>query len=146
MKTRDRRGNMADADLERELLSLEEEQVAAFNRRDVPAALASFSPAIVGFSSTRHERVRGLEALRETFEYYLRQAEHVEYRISEPLVQAFGDTAVVSFYWTVTLSDGAHRREIHGRGTHVFHRENGHWRIVHEHFSRAHHRSEKETG
>ncbi len=136
---------MAGTDLERELLRLEEEQAAAFNRRDVAAALASFSPEIVGFSSTRHERVRGLEALRETFEYYLRQAERVEYQISEPLIQQFGDTAIVSFYWTVALSDGVHRREIHGRGTHVFHQEEGHWRIVHEHFSRAHHRPEKET-
>jgi uncharacterized protein (TIGR02246 family) len=134
---------MVSADLERELLRLEEEQAAAFNRRDVAAALASFSPEIVGFSSTRHERVKGVDALRETFEYYLRQAERVEYRISEPLVQVLDDTAIVSFYWMVVLSDGAHRREIHGRGTHVFHREDGQWRIVHEHFSRAHHRPEK---
>jgi len=136
---------MGNADLHDELLRVEEEQAAAFNRRDVTAALASFSPHIVGFSSTRHERVTGLDALRETFEYYLRQAERVEYRISEPLVQALGDTAIVSFYWTVVLSTGAHRREIHGRGTHVFHREDGQWRIVHEHFSRAHHRPEKEA-
>jgi ketosteroid isomerase-like protein len=139
-------GDMTNADLERELLRLEEEQAAAFNRRDVAAALASFSPEIVGFSSTRHERVSGLQALRETFEYYLRQAERIEYQISEPLVQAFGETAIVSFYWTVTLSNGIHRREVHGRGTHVFHRMNGQWRIVHEHFSRAHHRPEGETG
>lgn len=132
------------SDLERELLRLEEEQVAAFNRRDIAAALASFSPHVVGFSSTRHERLSGWEALRETFEYYLRQAEVVRYQISEPLVQTLGDTAIMSFYWTVTLQDGEHRREIQGRGTHVFHQEDGQWKIVHEHFSRAHHRPEKE--
>jgi ketosteroid isomerase-like protein len=46
-----------------------------------------------------------------------------------------GSTAVATFYWTVQLGRG---RKIHGRGTHVFTKQGKSWRVVHEHFSRAH--------
>jgi len=46
-----------------------------------------------------------------------------------------GDTAVASFYWKVTLGPD---RKVEGRGTHVLAKRGGKWRIVHEHFSRAH--------
>jgi ketosteroid isomerase-like protein len=123
-----------------DIIHIETEQAAAFNRSDLDAAIGCFDQEMVGFSSTKHERLAGLEALRETFEYYLKQAGKVEYNIVSPMVQVVGETAIVSFYWTVAFGDSPHRREINGRGSHVFARKNGQWKIVHEHFSRAHHR------
>ena len=127
------------ADVERHLIDLEHQQAQAFNRGDIDAVLGYFDPRILGFSSTRHERIQGLEAMRKTFEYYLEGAEKVTYEISEPAVQVYDDVAIVTFYWVVHLSSSGKTQAVHGRGTHVFIRRNGDWKIVHEHFSRAHH-------
>ncbi len=121
--------------VEREILRLEREQAADFNRRDLDAIVEQFEPGFVGFSSTRHKRIAGRAALKKTFEHYLDQSPRVRYRIAEPRVQMLDGTAVVSFYWVVQLSPG-HRVE--GRGSHVLIKHGDRWRIVHEHFSRSH--------
>ncbi len=118
-----------------EILSVEREQVRAFNRGDVRGALGPFDRSFVGFSSTRHERIRGLRPLAGTFRYYLRRGSRLTYRIAEPVVQVSQEVAVATFYWSVRIDGG---RPIQGRGTHVFVHRRGEWRIVHEHFSRAH--------
>ncbi|MDZ7414122.1 MAG: nuclear transport factor 2 family protein [candidate division KSB1 bacterium] len=130
-------------DLKKTLVDLERAQAKAFNKGDVKGILGYFDKDLVGFSSTRHARLKGLRALRQTIEYYLTQADKVDFKILQPQVQAFGDVAVVSFYWTVTLEKKGKSRVIEGRGTHVYAKRDGAWKVVHEHFSRAHHAYEK---
>ena len=126
------------ADITKELIGIEENCARAFNQRDVETLLSYFSEDISGFSSTRHDRFSGKEELRQTFEYYLSEAEEVSYQISQPQAIDLGDVAILSFYWKVVLRTGEKVKEIPGRGSHVFQRSNGEWKIVHEHFSRAH--------
>ncbi len=121
--------------IRKQILQLEREQARAINRGDVRGALKMFHKNFVGFSSTQHQRIRGLRALEKTFHYYLRRAPRMTYRIEQPQVHASGSTAVATFYWTVGLGKG---RSVRGRGTHVFTRAGKSWRVVHEHFSRAH--------
>jgi len=118
-----------------QILKIEHEQARAFNHGDVRTAMGPFHRSFVGFSSTQHKRIRGLGALKKTFHYYLKRAPKMTYRIAQPHVHVSGGTAVATFYWTVGLGKG---RSIHGRGTHVFARQGRSWRIIHEHFSRAH--------
>jgi ketosteroid isomerase-like protein len=120
---------------EREILSIERQQVTAFNNRDIKALVGQFARDFVGFSSTQHSRIAGWAALEKTFHHYLRQAPRLRYRITQPRVQIFDGVAVATFYWTVELSP---RRRVQGRGTHVFANREGRWQIVHEHFSRSH--------
>jgi len=129
------------ADVEEHLIDLEHAQAEAFNRGALDEVLQHFDPELVGFSSTRHERIHGLDALRETFDYYLRQADRVEYEVSDVEAKVYGDVAIVTFYWVVRLTTGAKTQSVHGRGTHVYLRKHEAWKIVHEHFSRAHHGS-----
>jgi len=118
-----------------EILRMEREQARAINRRDIRGATRMFDPGFVGFSSTQHKRIRGLGALAKTFRYYLKHAPRMSYAIAQPQVHISGNTAVATFYWTVGLGRG---RGVRGRGTHVFARKGRQWRVVHEHFSRAH--------
>lgn len=118
-----------------QVLHLEREQVRAINRGDLKGALKMFDRGFVGFSSTKHKRIRGLGALRKTFEYYLKRAPKLAYHMEQAHVSVSGGTAVATFYWTVRLGRG---RGIHGRGTHVFAKQGKEWKVVHEHFSRAH--------
>jgi len=120
--------------IRQQILRAEREQIRAINRGNVRNALRMFHKDFVGFSSTRHERIRGLRALEKTFHYYLKRAPKMTYRIEQPHIHAAGATAVATFYWTVGLGKG---RSVRGRGTHVFVRAGKNWRIVHEHFSRA---------
>jgi ketosteroid isomerase-like protein len=128
-----------------EILHLEREQVRAINRGDVRSALKLFDRGFVGFSSTKHQRIRGLGALRKTFEYYLKRAPKLAYHMEQPHVSVSGGTAVAMFYWSVQLGRGRpgrttgtqKARKIHGRGTHVFAKQGKEWKVVHEHFSRA---------
>lgn len=120
---------------QRQILRLERQQGKDFNRRNLPGCLAPFAPGFVGFSSTRHKRIAGRAALRKTFLYYMRQSPRLRYRLAQLRVQVFGDAAVTTFYWTVELEPGW---QVRGRGSHVFVKRGRQWRIVHEHFSRAH--------
>jgi ketosteroid isomerase-like protein len=120
------------------ILSIEKELVRDFNAGELDALLAHFHPRVVGFSSTRQERIAGRAAMRKTFDYYHQASSHMKYHVAKPQVQVFGETAVATFYWTVELGTGRPRHAIHGRGSHVFVQQDGKWLIVHEHFSRAH--------
>lgn len=121
--------------IRKQILQLEREQARAINRGDVKGAVRMFDRGFVGFSSTQHKRIRGLGALAYTFHYYLKRAPKLAYRIEQPQVHASGSTAVATFYWTVEWGRG---RRVRGRGTHVFTRAGKNWRVIHEHFSRAH--------
>jgi len=130
-------------EIERHILALEQEQVEAYNRIDIDSIVSHYDAEIVGFSSTRHDRFHGLAELSRTFDYYLHKTSKLEYSISDPTLQVFGDTAILSFYWLTVMVFGKTRREVQGRGTHVYRLIDGQWKIVHEHFSRAHHAYEK---
>ena len=117
---------------QRQILQMEHQQEQDFNQGKIGALLQQFAPGFVGFSSTKHTRITGLDALKKTFQHYLRQSPRVRYRIAQPRVQIHGNAAVASFYWTVNVG----RRAVRGRGTHVFVKQGKQWRIIHEHFSR----------
>ena len=123
---------------EQAILAIEKTMVRDFNAGKLEALLARFHPRVVGFSSTRQERITGRAAMRKTFDYYHQASPHMKYHIAKPEVHVFDGVAVATFYWTVELGTGRPRHAIHGRGSHIFAKHDGKWLIVHEHFSRAH--------
>ena len=126
------------ASAQQSILAIEKELVRDFNAGKTNALLAHFHPKVVGFSSTQQKRISGRGAMRKTFDYYRHASSKMKYAITKPQVQMFGNSAVVTFTWTVELGAGRPRHAIHGRGSHVFVRNGEKWQIVHEHFSRAH--------
>jgi ketosteroid isomerase-like protein len=126
-------------DIKQEILSLEEAQVDTFNRGDIDGLLTFFDPGLTGFSSTKHMRLASLNELRKTFDYYRALGQNVVYGISDPCLKLYGETAVLTFYWSVRFDDEKKRKKpVEGRGTHIYVRKDDGWKIVHEHFSRAH--------
>ncbi len=121
-----------------DILAIEKAMVREFNAGEIKRLLAHFHPRVVGFSSTRQERIAGQAAMRKTFNYYHQASSRMQYHIAKPQVQVFGQTVIATFYWSVELGTGRPRHLIRGRGTHVLARQDGRWLIVHEHFSRAH--------
>lgn len=125
--------------IEKQILEIEKQMVDAYNQGKIEEVVKHFDNDVIGFSSTRHERLMGLEDMHETFLYYAKEADSLEFNITSPLIKVDGDSAVMTFYWLVVMVTGKKRREIHGRGTHVFAKRGNEWKVVHEHFSRAHH-------
>lgn len=121
------------------IINIEQAIAEAFNRRDLDAILQYFDENLVLFSSTKHERLHGKDALRNTFAYYLEQAQVMDFELDEIEVHIFEPVAVSTFYWSIYLESDGREQEIAGRGSHVFVQRNGDWKIVHEHFSRAQH-------
>lgn len=126
------------ASAQQSILAIEKELVRDFNAGKTNELLAHFHPQVVGFSSTKQQRISGRAAMRKTFDYYRHASSRMKYAIVKPQVQVFGDTAVATFAWNVELGAGRPRHTIHGRGSHVFVLKGGKWQIVHEHFSRVH--------
>ncbi|GBD93309.1 calcium/calmodulin dependent protein kinase II Association [bacterium BMS3Abin05] len=125
---------------ESEILAIEHTMSDAFNAGKIETILALFDEELIGFSSTQHERLVGINALRETFHFYLKEADHLEYHMISPIIKILDEkVAIATFYWLVILMNGKTRREIQGRGTHVFLKKEEGWKIIHEHFSRSFH-------
>jgi len=108
------------ADTKNEIMAIEEKMADAFNKGDMDGILQFFDQEIIGFSSTAHERLGGLEELKKTFDFYLDLSTKMEYSISSTIVQQYENVAITTFYWVVALISESNRREIHGRGSHVF--------------------------
>lgn len=126
------------ASAQQAILGIEKEMVRDFNAGKIERLLGHFHSGVVGFSSTKQERIAGRAAMRKTFDYYREASSRMKYHIAKPRVQVFDGGAIATFYWTVELGTGRPRHAIHGRGSHVYQRRGRTWQIVHEHFSRAH--------
>jgi len=125
---------------ESDILGIEKAMSDAFNAGKVEEILKYFDKELIEFSSTQPERLMGISALRETFHFYLKEADHLEFNIVSPIIKIIDENAAIAtFYWLVVLINGKTRREIQGRGTHVFQKKDEGWKIIHEHFSRSHH-------
>ena len=120
------------------ILRIEKEMMRDFNSGKVDKLLSHFHPGVVGFSSTRQDRIAGRAAMKKTFDYYRHASSRIKYAVAKPRIAVFDNTAVATFYWTVTLGAGKPRHTIRGRGSHVFAHQRGKWLVVHEHFSRVH--------
>jgi ketosteroid isomerase-like protein len=124
--------------IERELADIEKGIVKSFNEQNLKEILSYFDKNFVGFSSTQHDRLTSLTALKKTFQHYLAEGDTVTYSIKNVKVKIYGESALTSFYWKVDIQKKKKVKSIDGRGSHVFlMRENG-WKIVHEHYSKAH--------
>ncbi|MCK4904480.1 MAG: nuclear transport factor 2 family protein [Candidatus Marinimicrobia bacterium] len=128
------------SEIANKIIHIEEEMATAFNLKDIDKMLTYIDNGFTGFSSTTHSRIRGIDAFKKTIEYYLDEASKVKYKIYAVEVQELGDSAIATFYWTVKINHDSHIYEIQGRGTHVYQINSDNYKIVHEHYSRAHFR------
>jgi ketosteroid isomerase-like protein len=117
---------------------IEKSIVKYFNEKNVNGILSFFIKKFVGFSSTRHDRLTNLGQLRKTFLYYLKEGDKVTYSINDLKVHIYGELALATFYWKVTIRKGKKIKSVNGRGSHVFMMQDEGWKIVHEHYSKTH--------
>jgi ketosteroid isomerase-like protein len=121
-----------------DVAKIEKSIVKLFNQKKINEIMQFFSRDFVGFSSTRHERLTGLGQLKKTFLHYMDEGESVKYSIKGLKVNIYGEGALASFYWKVEISKKKKVQTIDGRASHFFLITDKGWKIVHEHYSKAH--------
>ena len=124
--------------IQKELADIEKSIVKSFNDGNLKEILQFFEKGFVGFSSTKHERLTSISQLKKTFEHYLEAGNKVTYSIKNLNVKIYGEGALTTFYWQVDIAKGKKVKSIDGRGSHVFLIKEDGWKIVHEHYSKAH--------
>jgi len=124
--------------IERALVDIEKSMVKLFNKKEIDKILKFFSENFVGFSSTQHNRLTKLSQLKKTFLYYLAEGDKVKFGIKNLKVKIYGELALTTFYWDVEIQKKNKSKVIDGRGSHLFLLIDSQWKIVHEHFSKAH--------
>ena len=125
-------------DIQKELVNIEKSIVKLFNEKKIKEILEFFNRDFIGFSSTTHDRVTSLSRLKKTFLHYLDEGDEVKYNIQNLKVKIYGESALTTFYWTVDIKKKKKLKKIDGRGSHIFLVGDKGWRIVHEHYSKAH--------
>jgi len=124
--------------IEKSVADIEKLMVKYFNEKNLKGILDCFRKEFVGFSSTKHERLTNLGQLKNTFLYYFKEGDKVTYSINNLKVHIYGEFALASFYWKVDIKKNKKVKSVTGRGSHVFLMLEDTWKIVHEHFSKAH--------
>jgi ketosteroid isomerase-like protein len=125
-------------EIQKEVAEIEKSIVKLFNEEKVKEILTHFDKEFIGFSSTQHDRITNLTQLKKTFLHYLDEGDEVKYHIKNLRVKIYGEAALSTFYWTVDIKKKKKVKSIDGRGSHIFLLEDVGWRIVHEHYSKAH--------
>jgi ketosteroid isomerase-like protein len=124
--------------IEKALADIEKSMVKLFNKKEIDKILKYFSQNFIGFSSTKHDRITQLSQLKKTFLYYLTGGDKVKYSIRNLKVKIYGELALTTFYWRVDIQKKQKTKAVEGRGSHLFLLIDTDWKIVHEHFSKAH--------
>ena len=124
--------------IQKELADKEKAMVKLFNAQKIDPILDFFDDNFIGFSSTKHERLTRKSQLKKTFLHYLDEGEKVKYSIKNIKVDILGECALTSFYWHVDIHKKKKVKSLNGRASHVFIQDLDDWKIVHEHFSKAH--------
>ena len=85
------------------------------------------------FNEGEQPRIDGLEAVRKYFTALAGQIPPHTYDLVNPKVQIYGNTAILTFHWKASMTDGTPLPV--WKATSVYHWKGGKWRQVHAHWS-----------
>lgn len=101
-----------------------------------PQALADyFTDDASLFDESQAYRVKGKAEILNALEGWLRQSELRSYQILDPQVQVFGDSALLTYYFTEAGLSGGKEYSNAGKISIVFVKQGNTWKAMHEHRS-----------
>ena len=86
-----------------------------------------FDPDILMKGPGLKELARGREALVKSYADFMAQSRIVDYAESDHFTHAWGDTAVVTYNWTMTYEQKAETKHESGQDLFVFLRRDSRW-------------------
>lgn len=109
--------------------------IGAFNRADAAAIAALYDPQAVLWGTTAAHLITTPRGITAYFNAVFALQPVPSMVLVEALPRVFGDVAVSSGRYTLTLSPAPHLREVPARFSFTYRRTAGTWRIVDHHSS-----------
>jgi len=109
--------------------------IVAFNRADAAAIAALYDPQAVLWGTTAAHLITTAQGITAYFNAVFALQPVPRMVLVEALPRVFGDMAVSSGRYTLTLSPAPHLREVPARFSFTYRRTAGAWRIVDHHSS-----------
>lgn len=95
--------------------------------------IAADDVTLFDFEPGAQLRMEGLEAFRNYMSPIAEQVPPHTFDIVNPKVQAYDDTAILTYHWNAFMTDGKPLPS--WKATSVYHWKDGQWRMVHTHWS-----------
>lgn len=127
--------NVIDTNAGEEIIALERSALDKWAQGDTTGYVDIGADDVTWFDFTEGEQLRleGLEAFRNFLAPLAKEIPPHTYDMLDPKLQIYGDSAVLTFHWKGSLSDGSQLPK--WKATEVYHRKDGKWRQVHGHWS-----------
>ena len=94
-----------------------------------------FHPRMIAVTASDRLRRDGAEACLTGWKAFAEAAAIHAWQETDPLIRAFGEAAVVSYYYDLDCTLGGQRLQLQGRDLFFFVREEGRWWAVADQFS-----------
>ena len=113
------------------IISLERAALDRWGQGDPSGFLEISAPDVVYFDPHLEKRIDGLEALAQYYETIRGKVHFDRYELLKPLVQVYGDMAVLTFNYVSYTGESQSRWNC----TEVYRRDNDRWQIIQTHWS-----------
>ncbi|MCL5421261.1 MAG: nuclear transport factor 2 family protein [Nitrospirae bacterium] len=107
----------------------------AWTSGDVEELKDYFHEGMVAITATDRERLEGREACIASWSAFAKAAKIRSWKETDPKVQFYGNTAVVTYYFDISFDMGGQTIMMAGRDMFVMVKENGKWWAVADQFS-----------
>lgn len=114
-----------------QLLAMERAAMDGWLKGDPDKMLSTLDTEITYFHAVTKKRLNGLAAVKTLCEQYRGRPLFDSYEITDPMVQATGDVAVLTYQFASRT--GA--TTAHWNATQVYRRNKEGWRVIHSHWS-----------
>jgi uncharacterized protein (TIGR02246 family) len=118
------------------IIALERSAIDRWGKGDPQGFLETYAPDVSYFAPSEEHRVDGLAAMRDLLIPITGKVKIDKYEMVNPRVQRRGDIAVLSYQVVSHLTrPGGQSVTVRWNSTAVYERIQGHWKIIHSHFS-----------
>ncbi len=120
---------------EKEIIALERSALDKWAQSNTDGYIDISADEITWFDFTpgAQQRVDGLQAVRNFLGPVAKNIPPHTYTMLNPKVQVYGNTAILTFHWKASMTDGKPLDE--WKATSVYNWKDGKWRQVHAHWS-----------
>jgi ketosteroid isomerase-like protein len=120
-----------------QIVAMERAALDRWGAGDPHGYLEIMAPGVTYFDPVQARRVDGLRAMTDVLVPFTGQIKVDRYEMVDPVVQQHGDAAILTFNLLSyrRTPDGTDYVIAHWNSTEAYARLDGHWRIVHSHWS-----------
>ncbi len=119
------------------IIGLERAALDRWGRGDPQGYLEIMAPEVTYFDPTQTKRLDGLEAMKALLVPFTGKIRIDRYEMVNPTVQQHGNAAILTFNLVNyrKMTDGSEQAVLRWNSTETYALIEGHWRIVHSHWS-----------